>query len=409
MSFSLLRTAFTAFCVAALVTACGGSGSAAPPPDGGITVKAGDGSATVSWTSTPGVKYWLFYAPSTTISSADWINIPGSRAVLNVTSPYVVTGLANGFVYSFTVNGRNGDGPGGAGSPQVSITPRPAGETWNVGGTSLGSNTMRNISYGTSSDLLGYYLAVGDAGSTYRSTDGLTWTALPVAANANLRASVYTFSKFIAVGAAGTIAYGTDMSTWTAANANTTASLNAIASSGAVAVAVGDSGTLRTSTDGITWATVAVPTSQNLYGVTYAGTGTWVAVGAAGTILTSPDAVTWTAVVSGTTNDLNAVAVQVVTSYTYYVAGNGGTILRSADNGVTWTSQTSGTTADLQAVSPATSQILAAGSAGTIITSPDGVTWTRRTSGTLSTVYSVISGLSQYVAVGQGGLNLSSQ
>ena len=65
------------------------------------------------------MKYWLFYAPSTSITSTDWINIPGSRALLNVTSPYVVTGLANGYTYSFTVNGRNGDGPGGAGNQFV--------------------------------------------------------------------------------------------------------------------------------------------------------------------------------------------------------------------------------------------------------------------------------------------------
>ena len=132
MSFFSIRQALAAFCVAVMVSACGGSGSSAPPPAGGITVTPGDGTATVTWTSAPDVKYWLFYAPSTSITSTDWINIPGSRALLNVTSPYVVTGLANGYTYSFTVNGRNGDGPGGAGSPSVSIIPRPAGEFWSV-------------------------------------------------------------------------------------------------------------------------------------------------------------------------------------------------------------------------------------------------------------------------------------
>ena len=130
MLFSSLRQSLATLMVAVLVSACGGSGgSSAPAPAGGITVTPGDGTATITWSMAPGVKYWLFYAPNKTITTTDWINVPGSRAVLDVTSPYVVTGLANGFTYYFTVNGRNGDGPGGPGSPTVSIVPRPAGET----------------------------------------------------------------------------------------------------------------------------------------------------------------------------------------------------------------------------------------------------------------------------------------
>ena len=245
MSFTSIRQALTAAVVAVLVSACGGSGSSAPPPTGGITVTPGDGTATVTWTAAPGVKYWLFYAPSSTISSVDWINIPGSRAILDVTSPYVLTGLANGYTYSFTVNGRNGDGPGGPGAPTVSIIPRPAGATWSSG-SSMGANTMRSITYGISTaDALGYYVSFGDAGSTYRSTNGITWNAIAPAASTQLNAAAYTLSKFIAVGDGGKIVYGTDLAAWSTANANTTENLNAIASSGAMAVAVGNNGTLR--------------------------------------------------------------------------------------------------------------------------------------------------------------------
>jgi hypothetical protein len=408
MSFFSIRQAFAALCVAVLVSACGGNGSSAPPPAGGITVTPGDGTATVTWTSVPDVKYWLFYAPSTSITSTDWINIPGSRALLNVTSPYVVTGLANGYVYSFAVNARNGDGPGGAGTPSVSVVPRPAGEFWTPG-SALGSNTIRNISYGTGSDQLGYYFAVGDAGSTYRSTDGKAWTALPSAANSNLNASIFTFSKFIAVGSGGTITYGTDMSAWTAAASNTTEALNAIASNGVLAVAVGNNGTAIKSADGITWTAVAMPTTRHLRSIIYSSNGIWVAVGAGGALLTSPDGSAWTAVASGTSVDLNAVSVQIVTSYTFLAVGNGGTIIRSTDNCITWTTQSSGTTADLFAVSPASSQLMTVGSGGAILTSPDGITWTRRSTGTTANLYSVISGLAQYVAVGQGGTSLVSK
>jgi hypothetical protein len=205
MSLYSIRQALAALMVAVLVSACGGSGSAAPPPAGGITVTPGDGTATVTWVSTPDVKYWLFYAPSASISSTDWINVPGSRAILDVTSPYVVTGLANGYTYSFTVNARNGDGPGGPGTPSVTAVARPAGATWNAG-DKLGSNTIRSITYGTSTaDSLGYYMAVGDGGSTYRSSNGVSWTGIGAASATSMNAATYTLSKFMVVGNAGTI------------------------------------------------------------------------------------------------------------------------------------------------------------------------------------------------------------
>ncbi len=411
MLFSSLRQTLATLLVAVLVSACGGSGSSAPPPAGGITVTPGDGVATVTWNMVPGVKYWLFYAPSSTLTTTDWINVPFSRAILDVTSPYAVTGLTNGLNYSFTVNGRNGDGPGGPGSPTVTIVPRPAGGTWKAG-TSLGSNTMRGITSGTAADSVGYYFAVGDAGSSYRSTDGLTWTGLPaVNASTNMNAATFALSKFIVVGATGSIRYGTDMSNWSAGTSNTTETLNAVTSNGVLAVAVGNNGTVRTSTDGVSWAAATtVPTTQNLHSIAYSGSGVWLAAGAGGTLLTSADATTWKLASSGTTADLNAVAVQTVTSYTFVAAGNGGTILTSTDNGVTWVSQASGSSANLLAISPASNQVLITGTAGTVLTSTSGTTaWTTRNSGTTANLHAVIGGSGQYVAVGQNGTNINSQ
>jgi hypothetical protein len=83
--------------------------------------------------------------------------------------------------------------------------------------------------------------------------------------------------------------------------------------------------------------------------------------------------------------------------------------VRSADNGVTWAAQASGTSANLLAVSPSSSQFLATGMGGAIVTSPDGITWTTRTSGTTASLYAVISGFAQYVAIGEGGASINSQ
>jgi hypothetical protein len=408
MSFTSIRQALTAAVVAVLVSACGGSGSSAPPPTGGITVTPGDGTATVTWTATPGVKYWLFYAPSSTISSVDWINIPGSRAILDVTSPYVLTGLANGYTYSFTVNGRNGDGQGDRALqryPSSRVPPAQPGQAAVPWGQYLAQHRIRH-QHGGCTGVLRQFWRRRQHLSQYQRNH---LECNSPAASTQLNAAAYTLSKFIAVGDGGKIVYGTDLAAWSTANANTTENLNAIASSGAMAVAVGNNGTLRASADGVTWTVVASPTTQNLYGVAYAGSGIWTAVGAKGTLLTSSDGLNWSLVASGTTADLRAVAVQATTLYTFLATGNGGAIVRSTDNGVTWAAQTSGTTADLLAVSSTYSQFLVTGSGGAVLTSPSGITWTTRTSGTSANLLAVLSGFAQYVAVGQNGVNINSQ
>lgn len=412
MHFSSIRQAFAALLVAVLVSACGG-GSSAPPPVGGIAVKAGDTNATVTWTMEPDVQYWVFYAPVSTkfpaISTTDWINIPGAQAFINVKSPFVITGLINGFQYSFTVNARKGDGPGGPGTPPVNVLPRPAGTVWAKGGDA-GTNALRALTYGVGTDALGYYLAMGDNGSAYKSTTGLTWTALPAATTAQINSNIYTLGKFVGVGNAGTIVYSTDMATWTNGVSNTAENLNSVTSNGSLAVAVGNSGVIRTSTDGITWvAATTVPTTQNLNSVTYSGNGFWIAAGAGGTILTSTDGSTWTLRASGTTADLRSVTVQVISSYVFVAVGDAGTVVLSSDNGTTWATKTTGITGNLLAVSSSSSQLLAVGANGLVAISTDGTTWTTSASGTTANLYNVLPGLAQYVAIGAGGTNINSQ
>lgn len=411
MHFSLIRQAFAAFLVALVVSACGG-GSSASAPTGGINVVPGDSKATVTWTMEPGVQYWVFYAPVSpkfpSISTTDWINTPGAQAFINVKSPYSVTGLVNGFQYSFTVNGRTNDGPGGMGAPAVTALPRPAGTVWGKGGDS-GMSSLRTLTFGIGPDNTGYYVAQGDSGTTYKSTNGLTWTAAAAAGSTTINANTYTLSRFLGVGNGGTIITSTDLSTWTSAVSNTTENLNAVAANGSLAVTVGNNGVIRTSKDGATWIAASVTTTKNLYSVTYSGNGFWIAVGEAGIVLTSADGITWVERTSGTNSNLRAVTVQIVTSYTFVAVGDNGAVVTSVDNGATWTAQNSGITGNFLAVSPSTSQLVAVGSGGLIATSTNGVTWTPRTSGITADLFSILAGLSQYVAVGAGGVNVNSQ
>lgn len=433
----MARPSWAALLVALAVSACGGSGGPATPPQGGITVTEGDGQATVSWTATPDVKYWIFYAPTTSIDTRSWINTASAQAILNTTTPYVITGLTNGTTYSFTLNGRTGDGAGGEGTPSVTIVPRLAGATWASVSGNFGGNTMRSIGYGvggtdSNSQPLYYYLAVGDNGSSWRSSDGITWTAVTTPTAGQLNGVVYGLNKFITIGAGGFIAYTADLSssgTWTQATSNTSSSLNALASNGAIVIAVGDNGTILRSDNGASWSQASSTTSQHLYGISYSGSGVWSAVGAQGTLLTSSDSgVTWKAATANTSNALRATAAQTssVTSngsttigYTIVAVGDKGTVLRSTDAGSTWVAQASGTTANLLAVSQSSNQTtgsttnnqwVATGSGGTVIRSTDGMTWTSSTSTTPSNLYALISGyLGKIVAAGQAGVGVYSQ
>lgn len=408
-----VRAALAAIAAGALA-ACGG-GDSAPAPVGGLTVVPGDSHVTVTWTADPNVDYWLFYAPASSITTANWVDIPGSRALQNVHSPLLVTGLTNGTTYSFTMNGRTKGGPGGPGTPSVSAVPRPAGEIWSLGGT-LGTSDMRAIAFGTAAGTtINSFVAVGLGGALYQSTDGITWSAVTPTSSADLHAAVYALGRYIAVGAAGTIRYSTDIATWTAAASATTANLNAVAANAGLAVAVGDSGTIRFSSDGVNWiAAATVPTTSNLYGVTYSSSNLWIAVGAGGVLLTSTDGSNWSSVNSGTTADLRAVAVlatfpNLVATYAHVAVGAGGVVARSTD-GATWSAQTLAAAPEFTAlVAPSPSQFVAVGRGGVVMTSLDGVTWLARASGTTADLYGLIVAANQYTAMGQGGVSIYSR
>ncbi|MCF8208744.1 MAG: hypothetical protein K9K38_04965 [Rhodoferax sp.] len=407
MSMQSLRLKLAALLMSVWLVACGG-GSSAAPPVGGITVVPGDGQVTVTWTPVAGVDYWLFYAPAASISLTDLSKVPNHVDIINVTSPYVVSGLVNGVTYAFAVNGRIDGGPGGPGTPSVAVVPRLAGTVWTsvAAGGVLGSADLRGIAFGSASDSSLRYVAVGVGGAIYQGLDGLNWSRTSSVPAVDLNAVMYTLNQFIAVGAGGAIITSTDLESWTAVSANTTQRLNAVTSNGVLAVAVGDAGTVQTSTDGKTWtAASAVPTQANLYGVNYAATGRWLAVGAGGVMLTSTDGQTWTAVSSGSTANLRAVAVQISTATNYVAVGDGGVVLTSSD-GATWAGQVLSPAANLQKLVANYSQLVVVGSGGAVFTSANGSTWTPQVSNTTADLWGLVNAQGQYVAVGKGGSSI---
>ncbi len=365
-----------AACAALIISGCGGGGGggsggsgAAPPPVLASAVP-GDGQVTLTWNTSPGLYYWVWWIQSTlgvTIGPSG--NAVGSE--VNTMPPFVMSSLLNGLPYSFAINSHAGDpnGPGGGQSNSLPATPRYAGNNWvpctASGGTCPpGAPTLYGVSFGDNAGLLGqdngslrFYLAVGSGGSMFTSVDSRTWTPLPPQpvctppAGGALRATDYGWGVYVVVGDNGTLCFsglspinptGVGLAyaappTYTAANASwyppttlppnlgtpnyyaVTTNQNGWAALGGAHVVVGSKGTILWSGDGENWAAPigsSIP-ANDLYGVAFNFCGlafwSWVSVGANGNIIATPDlngATSWTnaGIKTTTTQNLRGVA-----------------------------------------------------------------------------------------------------
>ncbi|MCY7388782.1 MAG: hypothetical protein LH481_12095 [Burkholderiales bacterium] len=398
--------------IMAVLNSCGGKGGTADAASD-FTAIPGDGVVTLAWTAEPGVEYWLFYAAGSSVTTSNWSTI-GGTAVINVTSPYTITGLKNGSTYSFTMNGRKGGGPGGAGAPTKVVMPRFAGAKWNTG-TALGTGKLNGIAALAAIDV-----TVGSGGTIFAGANGTIAAArVNPAVPADLNAVTYGGLGFAAVGSAGTIVFSTDGLTWATRTSGSVADLYALASPGGGSIAAfGAAGTTLFSSGGATWTTATSATTQGLFAATYGG-GRYVAVGAGGAIVTSTNGTTWQAVVSNTTSDLRAVSMgtfvtttgtgttaPTTTTTTYVALGAAGTVVTSSD-GLTWTARAPISANTMNGVAFA-GQFVAVGNAGSIYTSADGITWTAQISGTTNSLSAIARTSSGYTAVGAAGTLLTS-
>lgn len=399
----------TSVAFALLAAGCGQQGSKAEAP-ANFRVVAGDASVIATWDAEPGVDYWIFFGTGPNITTSNWAN-SGGVAITSVTSPRIITGLANGVTYSFTINGRKDRGPGGPGAPTQVAVPTVAGANW-AAGAPLGTSRLNAIASGTL--LTGFStVTVGAGGVIYSNVDvgPLTARTNP-AAPVDLNAVWYGFAGMVAGGANGTLLHSIDGSTWVTRTSGTTAAIYGGASSiTGTYVAVGAAGAALSSTNATDWTTHTSGTDNDLYGVVY-GQVRFVAVGAAGTALVSTDGNNWGAASTGTTNHLRGVAYALVpsadgvtTTATYVAVGAAGTVLISGD-GLAWALQPPFTTANLNGIVYG-GRFVAVGDDGVIFTSIDGIAWVSQASGTTNDLTSVTRQLSGYTAVGELGTNVS--
>jgi hypothetical protein len=385
------------------LSGCGGKGESAVAPSG-VAVVPGDGRVAINWTAQPGVEYWVFYSEGAGTTPQNW-NDPGrnGRAVVNATAPFIATGLTNGKLYSFSINGRKDGGPGGPGSPSISATPRLAGTVWATSAPVANAEFASASAAGTGTFTI---VSVGANGGIYTTDDGLTWTSRGSAAVTTKNLNSVSTNGFttVAVGDDGTIVRSTDPATWATVTSGTTAKLNGVAwATSGIAAAVGNGGVVLSSTNGTDWIARTSGSAADLATVAWVNN-RFLAVGAKGTVLESTDTVTWTArSIASETATLRGAAYGTTD---YVVLGDTGVIYTSTDL-TTWTKQNSGVSVNLNAVTVG-SQLIAVGDGGTIVTSTDGKTWAKVASGTTANLRGATARAGGYVLVGAGGVSLTS-
>ena len=139
----------------------------------------------------------------------------------------------------------------------------------------------------------GRFVAVGQAGAIFTSTDGSEWSRQPSLSTRFLYDIAYGKDRFVAVGNSGIVAQTRDAIYWNTAPRHEE-DLNAIIFAQDKFVAVGDKGAVLVSEDGEDWRHVRVDTDDDLNAVTF-GNGLFVAGGRGTNIFVSSDALNWTA------------------------------------------------------------------------------------------------------------------
>jgi len=413
----ILGIALLAFSI--LLAGCGGGSGGSTAPPANVKLVPGDTSATVSWSQDSSTEYWVWVAQGNDTTTSNCAATLACKIAVNVSSPFIITGLTDGTLYSVTVNARTGNGPGGPGSPPIAFVPRIAGTIWTAGAPLTTANLLGLAFTVTTTAGVNTVIAVGAGGAIFYSPDAVNWVPETSNVSSNLNAATYAHSLFFAVGDAGTTLTSPDGGTWTAQVPQTKSNLYAVTNDGSgTIVAVGAGGTILVSTDGTTWAPANSHTSMDLYGI-YNANGRYVAVGANGTILTSTDAGQWTTInpttsvnLRGVSNGASVATATAAAAATWVVVGDGGALVTSPD-GINWTEQLPITSINLTSVVHGT-QFIAVGNAGAIFTSVDSLAWqpeisetTRNLRAVTFTVLSAGSIGVGYVAVGDMGTNLS--
>ncbi|MFZ2414236.1 MAG: stalk domain-containing protein [Candidatus Cryosericum sp.] len=274
----------------------------------------------------------------------------------------------------------------------------------------------------TSKDLYGIcwgnsmYVAVGDEGTLFTSTDGRAWTGRAVPGDPSLASIAFGNGSYVAVGVGGAIVRSSDGAEWETVAATVDKNLYDVTFGGGRFVVVGQDGTIVTSTDGLMWEDRTVSSETDLYAVAW-GKDKYVTAGGASAILSSPDGAVWTQQTAAF-EDLTFAAVTYAGG-AFVLAANHDSMreselvptrwavfyFRSVD-GMSWQKMTWQETyvwkrsSWVRGMLWTGSQLVSFGDNGSAQTSPDGLRWTNRTSAGNAVIVGIANGEGMYVGVG---------
>ena len=245
------------------------------------------------------------------------------------------------------------------------------------------------------------FVCVGQNGSSYYSTDGVTWNAMTGLSTEYYRSVAYGNDRFVCVGDSGVSYYSTDGLTWNAMTGLNTQAYHSVTYGDGKFVCVGTGGCSYYSTDGLTWnAMTGLNTSTTYYGVTY-GNGRFVCVGVDSSSYYSTDGLTWNAM-TGLTSHYYGVTYG---DDRFVCVGRNGSSYYSTD-GVTWNAMTGlyipqdSTIQDVVSVAYGDGKFVCVGAKGSSYYSTDGLTWNAMTGLNTNSYKGVTYGNNKFVCVG---------
>ncbi|MBK8801570.1 MAG: hypothetical protein IPN71_05825 [Fibrobacteres bacterium] len=212
------------------------------------------------------------------------------------------------------------------------------------------------------------YVALGEAGHSLFSTDGIHWEGS--ASPGDLRSVVHAFGAFHAVGLSGRLIRSSDGEAWTKVALGSRVDLLDIATDGKRLVVVADSGKVWVSTDGLSWTLAASGVSKTLRSVAWNGN-RFTAVGDLGTMIESTDGSVWSG--SGFSETVGLVRVVAAADTLYVLDSDGWIWVRSQGK---WAK--SGLTTKVVALGAhSPNGLVALEGNGGIWSSADGLSWKR--------------------------------
>ncbi|MGE5182970.1 MAG: WD40/YVTN/BNR-like repeat-containing protein [Acidobacteriota bacterium] len=278
------------------------------------------------------------------------------------------------------------------GSPSKSPPDVPVNAPWQTATTTFDQSLIGVWASGSDVFVVGY-----DAGS-FHSTDGVTYTEVPLNAGTAHGGRIWGRSPgdVFATGFSGKMVHSADRgASWQAVTTGATRALYGMWGTGTEIYVVGDDGAYHTA-DGTTWQMQTVPVSGYTLAVWGSGPSDVYAVGDGGIAHTDGSG-TWTMQANGLT------ALQMTgiwgsgASDIYAVGGSG--ILHSDGSG-TWTAQTSCGGPMYSVWGASASDVWTVGPAGVICHSAGDGTWTAVDSGTTLDLYAIYGTASAIYAVG---------